>query len=161
MNTTIFQVDGSQLTVTRTFNAPIDLVWRTWTEAELLDQWWAPSPWKSKTKEMSFEPNGTRLYAMIGPEGQEHWALTTYHSIEKPNMFSGSDAFCDNNGKVNENFPVAKFKNEFNSNSGSTTVTILSQYASEEHLKQVIDMGMKEGLKMTFEKLDELLPTIS
>ena len=67
MNKTQFSAKGSQLTVTRTFDAPIDLVWRAWTEAELLDQWWAPSPWKSKTKTMDFSENGKRLYAMCGP----------------------------------------------------------------------------------------------
>ncbi|GAB3333026.1 hypothetical protein GCM10027429_13120 [Marivirga atlantica] len=157
MTETKFETNGNQLTVTRIFNASIDLVWRTWTEADLLDQWWAPKPWESKTKRMTFEENGQRLYAMCGPKGEEHWGLTTYEIINKPSVFTGEDAFCDTNGNVNEEMPVAKFENKFHSTSTQTTVTVVTQYASEEHLKQVIQMGMKEGLSMAYENLDNLL----
>ncbi|MFY0607589.1 MAG: SRPBCC domain-containing protein [Cyclobacteriaceae bacterium] len=157
MTETKFETNGNQLTVTRIFNASIDLVWRTWTEAELLDQWWAPEPWKSKTKQMAFEENGQRLYAMCGPNREEHWGLTTYETIRKPSYFSGEDNFCDENGKVNEEMPAAKFKNNFQSNSTETTVIVITQYASKEHLQQVIQMGLKEGLKMAYENLDKLL----
>lgn len=44
MNKTNFSKDGSTLTLTRTFDAPVHLVWRAWTEPKLLDQWWAPRP---------------------------------------------------------------------------------------------------------------------
>lgn len=157
MKNTLFETEGSTLTVTRTFDAHADLVWRAWTEAALLDQWWAPSPWKSKTKEMAFKEGGIRLYAMCGPNGEEHWGLTTYKTINKPSGFSGEDAFCDSSGIIMEQFPVARFRNIFQENPNSTTVTIVTQYASEDHLKQVIQMGMKEGLSMAFENLDELL----
>ena len=157
MTETKFETNGNQLTVTRIFNASIDLVWRTWTEADLLDQWWAPKPWESKTKRMEFAENAQRLYAMCGPNGEEHWGLTTYEIISKPSYFSGEDAFCDKNGIVNEEMPVAKFENKFQTNSTQTTVIVVTQYTSEEHLQQVIQMGMKEGLSMAYENLDNLL----
>lgn len=34
----------------REFEANLSLVWKAWTEAEMLDQWWAPKPWKCETK---------------------------------------------------------------------------------------------------------------
>lgn len=157
MDKTTIEARGSKLTITRTFEAHIDLVWRAWTEAELLDQWWAPSPWKSKTKIMDFQPGGTRLYAMCGPNGEEHWGITSYKTINRPYHFSGEDAFCDNQGIVRPELPVAKFENSFQANSTQTTVTVLTQYASEEHLQQVIQMGIKEGMSMAFENLDDLL----
>ena len=157
MNKINFETKGSQLTVTRTFKAQIDLVWRTWTEADLLDQWWAPSPWVSKTKKMDFKVDGNRLYAMCGPNGEEHWGLTTYKAINKRYNFSGEDAFSDSKGIVNNALPVAKFTNSFQGNSNSTIVTVITQYASEEHLQQVIQMGMKEGLTMAYENLDNLI----
>lgn len=161
MSKTQFTAEGSQLTVTRTFNAPIEHVWRAWTEVELLDQWWAPSPWKSQTKEMKFEPGGTRLYAMIGPEGEEHWGLTTYVSINQPTNFTGEDAFTDNQGTINENFPIAKFSNHFEANGLTTQVTVITQYASEEQIKMVFEMGFKEGLSSAYENLDAVLKHLS
>lgn len=51
----------------REFNANVSLVWRAFTEPELLDQWWAPKPWKCETKSMNFKPNGKWKYEMVGP----------------------------------------------------------------------------------------------
>jgi uncharacterized protein YndB with AHSA1/START domain len=46
--------EKNQITVDRSFNAPLDLVWAAWTEAELLDQWWAPKPYQTVTKSQDF-----------------------------------------------------------------------------------------------------------
>lgn len=160
MNKTNFTVDQNKLTVTRTFDALVDLVWRTWTEAELLDQWWAPKPWSSVTKSMDFRKGGQRLYAMVGPKGEEHWGLTTYKKIEQPTSFSGEDAFCDYAGNINPDFPVAKFQNHFKASFDKTLVTIVTEYTSEQQLQQIIEMGMKEGLSMAFENLDHVLKNL-
>ena len=62
-----FTVDKSTNTIhiTREFAADIDLVWDAFTTAEILDQWVAPKPWKSKTKVMDFKVGGRRFYAMV------------------------------------------------------------------------------------------------
>ena len=77
MNFTIDK-ENKTVNINREFRASIDNVWAAWTEPEILDQWWAPAPWKSKTKSMDFKVGGRRLYAMIGPEGEEHWAIADY-----------------------------------------------------------------------------------
>ena len=157
MNQTEFNAEANILTVKRTFNSELSLVWRAWTEAELLDQWWAPSPWKSETSHMEFKEGGYRLYAMVSPEGQRHIGRTNYVSIDFHSFFSGEDAFCDDKGKINPDMPVAKFKNAFQAEAEKTVVVVTTEYASEEHLQQVIDMGMKEGLSMAYDNLDILL----
>ena len=70
-----FTVDKPAKTVyvTREFDAELSLVWDAFTKQELLDQWWAPKPWASKTKSMNFKVGGRRFYAMVSPEGEEHW----------------------------------------------------------------------------------------
>lgn len=47
-----FEVDKSNKTVfiIKEFNAGLDLVWDAFTKQEILDQWWAPKPWTSRTK---------------------------------------------------------------------------------------------------------------
>ena len=72
-----FTVDKSTKTVsvTREFDADLSLVWDAYTKPEILDQWWAPKPWASKTKVMDFEVGGRRFYAMVSPEGNETWSL--------------------------------------------------------------------------------------
>jgi len=160
MNKTTFKADKNTLTITRIFNASVDLVWKAWTQPDLLDQWWAPKPWRSETKHMEFREGGYRLYAMLGPEGEEHWGRTDYESIKELSNFSGQDSFCDNDGIVQPDFPVARFQNHFVEEGSSTAVTIITQYESEAHLNQVLQMGMKEGLGMAFQSLDELLTAL-
>src|SRR6187431_3103993 len=70
MNATIlfnFQVDkvNKKINVERSFNGPIDPVWSAWTEAEILDQWWAPKPWRAETKSMNFKEGGRWHYCMV------------------------------------------------------------------------------------------------
>ena len=161
MNKTEFKANKNQLTVTRTFDASLELVWRAWTEAELLDQWWAPTPWKSETSHMEFKVGGYRLYAMVSPEEERHIGRTDYLSIDTHEQFSGEDTFCDPDGNVNPDMPVSKFNNQFEGDGDKTLVTIISEYASEEHLQHVIQMGMPEGLTMCFESLDTLLKKIT
>ena len=78
-----FTVDKAAQTVyiTREFDADLSLVWDAYTKPEILDQWWAPKPWASKTKVMNFEVGGRRFYAMVSPEGQERWSIQKYTSI--------------------------------------------------------------------------------
>lgn len=157
MNETNFIREENKLTVTRAFDAPIDLVWRAWTEPDMLDQWWAPKPWQSRTKSMEFKEGGFRLYAMVGPEGEEHWGRSDYQSIDPQNSFSGEDAFCDSEGNINASMPVSQFTNQFTEGKAQVTVKIISYYQSTDHLEQVIKMGMKEGLTMALDQLENVL----
>src|SRR6187549_51176 len=81
--------------VTREFAAPVSLVWDAYTKPEILDQWWAPKPYMSKTKFMNFEVGGRRFYAMVSPEGQERWALQKYTSITPKTNFKLFNTFAD------------------------------------------------------------------
>ena len=161
MNTAKFTAEKNVLTVERTFNAPIQLVWQAWTEAEFLDKWWAPTPWKSETASMNFIEGGSRLYAMVSPEGEKHWGLSEYEIIEPVTKFGGSDVFCDEDGKANREMPVAKFTNTFTAAGDKTTMKMVTVYASESDLQAVIKMGMEHGLTMTMNYLDEIFETMN
>ena len=98
-----FTVDktAKKVFVNREFDADLSLVWDAFTKQEILDQWWAPKPWESKTKSMNFEVGGRRLYAMVGPEGQEHWSIEEFTSITPKTNFKMFSAFADSNGNIN------------------------------------------------------------
>ncbi|MEX0723826.1 MAG: SRPBCC domain-containing protein [Gracilimonas sp.] len=106
---------------------------------------------------MEFKEGGYRLYAMIGPNNEEHWGRTDYTSIEHLKNFTGDDVFCDENGTVNKELPAAHFATNFNEVLGQTEIIMITEYESEEQLKQIIKMGMKDGLSMAFKNLDEVL----
>ena len=50
----------------------LELLWNAWTTSELLDKWWAPRPYVTKTKSMEFKKGGTWLYAMVSPANEIH-----------------------------------------------------------------------------------------
>src|SRR6187401_1545994 len=83
--------------VTREFDAELALIWDAFTKPEILDQWWAPKPYASKTKVMDFKVGGRRFYAMVSPEGQERWVLQKYTSISPKTNFKFFNAFADEN----------------------------------------------------------------
>lgn len=155
-----FSVDKENKTihVKREFAAPLSKVWAAWTQSEILDQWWAPKPWKARTKTMDFTEGGYWLYAMIGPDGSEHWSRADFKSIQPQQSFSGLDAFCDAEGNINKDLPRSLWTNQFsNASTDSTMVNIEIKYDKLEDLEKIIEMGFKEGFTAGMENLDQLL----
>ncbi len=153
-----FTVDkvNSTVLVKREFAAPIADVWAAWTEASLLDQWWAPRPWKAETKSMEFKVGGRRLYAMVGPEGERHWALADFTAITPKTNFQYLDAFCDENGNLNKDMPRSDWNVDFQDGHEKTTVSVKIKHENLADLEAVIQMGFKEGFTMAMEGLDEV-----
>lgn len=153
-----FTVDKETNTVyvKKEFAAKPDLVWDAYTKPELLDQWWAPKPWLSKTKSMEFKEGGRRLYAMCGPEGEEHWALADYTSISPKTNFKFMDAFCDAIGNLNNKMPRSDWDVDFVDKGSSTLVNIAIKHKTFADLETIIAMGFKEGFTMALNNLDEI-----
>ena len=156
MNFTVDK-DAKKLRIEREFAAPISNVWAAWTESRLLDQWWAPKPWKTETKSMDFRPGGSWVYAMVGPEGEKHWCRNDYKSITALKSFSGRDAFCDEEGNITTSLPQSLWANEFSETEDSTIVNIEVSYNELSDLEKILDMGMQQGLTAALENLDDLL----
>jgi len=153
-----FSVDkeNSKIKVEREFAAPVAKVWSAFTESEILDQWWAPEPWKARTKTMDFREGGYWLYAMVGPDGSEHWARADYRSITPLKNYTATDNFCDSNGNPTGTIASAKWVNSFNETEGMTLVTIEIQFEKLADLETHIEMGFKEGITAALENLDAL-----
>lgn len=149
--------DNNTIKISREFAANISLVWDAYTKSEILDKWWAPKPWKARTKKMDFREGGTWLYAMVGPAGEEHWALAEYQQVEFQKRFTGLDGFTDADGNINKSMPQSKWDVNFTDKGDLTLVEFLITYPDLAQLETTIQMGFKEGLSMAMEGLDELL----
>ncbi len=143
--------------VSREFDAPIEMVWKAFTEKEILDRWWGPSPWRAETKFQDFREGGYWLYAMIGPDNEKHWGRMNYIKINKHKNFELEDVFCDENGVLNEALPVSRGVNEFTELNGSTRVEFKMTYSSDEQIKMLVEMGFEQGITACFEQLNQLL----
>jgi uncharacterized protein YndB with AHSA1/START domain len=156
-----FTVDktAKKVFITREFDAELSLVWDAFTKQEILDQWWAPKPWASKTKFMNFEVGGRRFYAMVSPEGQESWAIQQYTAISPKTNFKYLNAFAD--ADENPYLPGSDWDLAFSEQNGKTIVSITIYNDSLERMEKMIEMGFKEGFTMTLNYLENLLASLS
>jgi len=145
--------------IKREFAAELSLVWDAFTKQEILDQWWAPKPWISKTKYMDFKVGGRRFYAMVSPEGQEHWSIHEYTSISPKTNFKMSSAFADKD--ENPELPGSDWDLKFSEQNGVTTVSVTIYNESLARMEKMIEMGFKEGFTVTLKILEELLAKLS
>ena len=152
-----FIVDKTSKTVfvNREFDAHLSLVWDAFTKQEVLDQWWAPQPWLSKTKFMDFRVGGRRFYAMVSPEGQEHWSIQEYTSISPKTNFKMSNAFADKD--ENPDLPGSDWDLSFSEQNGTTKVSIIIKNDSLARMEKMIEMGFQGGFTMTLNYLSQLL----
>lgn len=160
-----FTVDKATKTVfvNREFAAGLSLVWDAFTKQEILDQWWAPKPWASKTKFMDFKVGGRRFYAMVSPEGQEHWSIQKFTSISPKTNFKMSNAFADKD--ENPELPGSDWDLNFSEQNGPdsyrvTKVSISIKNESLARLEKMIEMGFQGGFTMGLQQLDDLLLTL-
>ncbi len=151
----IVNKENNTINVIREFAANLDLVWAAWTQADILDQWWAPKPYQTITKSLDFKEGGRWLYYMLSPVGEKHYCLFDYEVIRQKEYFAGIDAFCDEYGVMNNTKPRVSWGSKFTVNAGTTLVSIDLHFNSLEDLETIIQMGFKEGFTAGLENLDQ------
>lgn len=157
-----FKVDKATKTVfiEREFSAELSLVWDAFTQKELLDQWWAPKPYESKTIKMDFKVGGRRFYAMVSAEGQEiGWHIQDYTSISPKTNFKYLSVFADKD--ENPFLPGSNWDLNFSEENNKTKVSISIYNESLERMEKMIEMGFKEGFTATLNELNNLLQTLN
>lgn len=148
---------NKKLTITRDFDAVPELVWRAWTESELLDQWWAPKPYRAETRFMDFRDGGHWLYAMVSPANERQWCRADFGAIEKHKSFRSIGGFCDENGVKNDTVPDMHWYNTFHAAGDGTRVIVELSFDTEEELSTIISMGFREGFTAALGNLDQYL----
>jgi uncharacterized protein YndB with AHSA1/START domain len=153
-----FRVDKSTKTVCidREFDAELSLVWDAFTKQEILDQWWAPKPFLSKTIRMDFREGGRRFYAMVNAEGVEMgWHIQDYTSISPKTNFKFFSVFADKD--ENPFLPGSNWDFNFSEHHEITKVSITIYNDSLERMEKMIEMGFKEGFTATLNELSTLV----
>ncbi|MFC4559750.1 SRPBCC domain-containing protein [Virgibacillus kekensis] len=156
--------EGRDLVMERVFDAPRDLVFKMFSEAEHLDKWWGPEGWETETRQFEFKPEGIWHYCMrcIDKDqgdfyGQESWGITFYKEINKPEKIVYIDVFSDEEGNRADGMPETYCTMDFVEEGGKTKLISRSQFESEEALKKIVDMGVVEGTDSHYRCLDDYL----
>ena len=89
------------LVFTRVFDAPVEQIWRAWTDSEYVMQWWGPTGFTSPSAEMDFREGGTSLVCMRAPQelgGQDMYNTWTYTKIVPMQSIEYILNFADKDG---------------------------------------------------------------
>ena len=159
-NNFLFEPDlaAKKIHMVREFNAPVEKVWKAFTDPDLLVKWTAPKPWTAEFKTWDFTVGGISLYAMVGTEGQKHWVYAKFTAIENGSAISQIGMFCDGEGNPVADAPKSYRETTFSSIDGNRTqVETVITFEDESTIKWFVEGGFKEGTEATFAVLDELL----
>ena len=124
---------GSEIVITRVFDAPRELVWKAWTEPERFRRWWGPRGYTSPRASIDPRVGGTYLVSMRPAKGQEVWITGTYKEVIEPERLVMSDLFADAMGNVvpasyykmpGEYPPELKISVSFKEEEGRTRMTL-------------------------------------
>ena len=145
-------MDKSNRTVTikRTFNAPIQLVWEAWTKPEHISQWWSPKGMVTKIIEHSFKIGGKWKYAMPMPGGKEFIAEGEYIAIVEFEKIISLASFKPMTEGV-------EIQSLFKKNENKTQFTFNVVHPTEEYKIQQEKMGILNGWGSVFNRLEEFL----
>jgi uncharacterized protein YndB with AHSA1/START domain len=87
------------LVVTCTFDAPVEQVWKAWSDPEYVVQWWGPEGFTSPLAKIDFREGGVSLVCMRSPEGQDLYNTWTYREIVPMRRIEFVQNFADEDGK--------------------------------------------------------------
>jgi uncharacterized protein YndB with AHSA1/START domain len=163
----ISKVEGLELVLERVFEAPRELVFKAFSEAEHLKQWWGPRGWELTVCNVDFRPGGVWHYCMKCMDknqgdfyGFESWGKGVYQEIVEGEKIVYIDYFSDAEGNETDGMPSSEITMLFEEQEGKTKLVCRSRYASQEALKAVLDMGMEQGITETWDRFDEYLQSI-
>jgi uncharacterized protein YndB with AHSA1/START domain len=101
MTTVSHTSTAKDLAVTRTFDAPVDELWKSWTDSEKVQKWWGPKGFTSPVARMDFREGGTTLVCMRAPKefgGHDMYNTWTYKKIVPMQRIEFILNFADKDG---------------------------------------------------------------
>jgi uncharacterized protein YndB with AHSA1/START domain len=148
---------NNKLIAEKSFKAPKSLVWKHYTTSELLDKWWGPKPYYTVTKSFEFQPGGQWRYVMSGPNGDEHYCIENFHTIDQENSFTATDTFTDENWSIKSDMPTQDWEVTFTEADFVTNVKVVVTFKNPEDMETIVKMGMKKGFNTGLDQLEKLL----
>jgi len=143
-----------EILITREFDAPRELVFKAFTEPELLSQWWGPSYLSTQVDTMDVRPGGQWRFINRDAQGKEYAFHGVYHEILAPERIIDTFEFegLPQTGHVSlETLTLEELPG------GRTRLTSQSVFRSVADRDGMLQSGMEEGVNESYDRLAELL----
>jgi uncharacterized protein YndB with AHSA1/START domain len=145
-----YETNNRTLTLKRTFNAPIALVWQAWTQPEHIAQWWGPKGMETKVAEHDFKVGGQWKYVMLMPDGNEFIGEGIYSEIIELEKIVTSANFKPMTEGV-------ELQVLLEAHGDQTQFTFNVVHPTEAYCKQQEQMGFYNGWGSTFDRLEDYI----
>jgi uncharacterized protein YndB with AHSA1/START domain len=150
--TDIVAEPGKQtVVITRTFDAPRELVFKALTDPKLIPQWWGPRYLTTTIDKMDVRPGGSWRFVQRAPDGGVHAFHGVYHGIEQPARVVQTFEYEGVPGHVSLDSATLEERD------GKTIMTSLSVFQSVEDRDGMVQSGMESGVREGDDRLAELL----
>ena len=153
-------LEEKQIQVSRSFDAPIEVLWRAWTEPEHFMKWYGPKGFTTPTCQIDLRVGGRHLWSMQSPDGRQIYYTGVYKEIVPMERLVFTDSLSDAEGNVLS--PSAMGMPEGSPESMDVTVTF--EHKGGKTTVTVSHVGFGEGgdyaavgWEQAFEKLAEVL----
>ena len=151
-------LDAHMMTVVADYDAPVERVWQLYADPRQLERFWGPPEWPATVVDHDLRPGGRVTYLMTGPDGDKSSGYWDVLEVEAPRRFVVEDGFADEAGQPNPDMPITRMELELTERAGGgTTMTLVSTFASTDAMKQLIQMGMEEGMRAAMGQIDAIL----
>lgn len=144
------------LTIVSEHDADVARVWQIWEDPRQLERWWGPPTWPATFDQHELVPGGRSTYYMTGPEGEKAGGWWKIVSVDAPRSFEFEDGFADD-GQGVPTTDTTRAVVTLDDLDGRTRMTIVTTFASLEHLDTLITMGMEEGMTLAMGQIDGIL----
>jgi uncharacterized protein YndB with AHSA1/START domain len=147
-----------ELSLTRIIDVPADKLFKCWTTAERMHEWFCPKPWTVSHAEIDVRPGGSSAITMRGPEGQEFPNLGIYLEVVENRRLVFTDAFVAAGVPSEKAFMVAIIEFE-DLGDGKTRYTATARHWTVEDRKAHEQMGFHEGWGVVADQMAEVART--
>jgi uncharacterized protein YndB with AHSA1/START domain len=144
-------------TIVTELAAPPARVWQVWADPRQLERWWGPPTWPATFEEHEVVVGGGSRYHMTGPEGQKSRGWWRFLTLDEPRLIEFEDGFADESGTPNPRVPTIHGRVELEELPGGTRMTVTSRFATLEDMRQLLEMGMVEGMTEAMGQLDAVV----
>ncbi|WP_026423656.1 SRPBCC family protein [Actinokineospora inagensis] len=149
------KADSPYVEITREFDAPAELVFRAYTEPDLVAQWLGPRRLTMKVDRWDATHSGGYRYLHVDPNGNQYGFRGVFHGT--PSVADGITQTFEFEGMPGD---IALERVRFTEVDGRTTVHAVSVGFSIEARDQHIANGMEQGARESYDRLAELLATL-
>jgi len=140
------------IVITRAFDAPRELVFRAWTEPELVKRWmFGPAGWSFAVCDIDFRVGGRYRFVWRHEDGREMGMGGRYVDIVAPERIVNTELF-DQDWTGGETTGTLVFTEQ----GGRTITTYTLTYASQAAREMVMKSGMTSGMEAGYERLDAI-----